>query len=170
MKSKKQVLKYGLLSVVTICIITTISYSYALSGLKTDNESKNTEKEATESIILEFLEGCCDPESVDPWNQSQLGIKETTWLDNSTVFIQAYVSINCGHWIEGGGFHIHNNTITLTYFVGRSYYIEGNNSELRAYIMADCICDASLSFTLSNLDSNKYNFELEPRFVDHLMD
>jgi len=167
MKITKQVRKYGLVIIAIALVVSTIGYSVALSNLTTEN-GKDLEKEKTgeeqnessESIILEFFEGCCDPESVDPWNESQLGMKKITWLDNSTVTIQAYVSINCAFWIEGGGFHIHNNTITLTYFVGRTLFGEG-------ILMANCICSASISFSLSNLDSEEYTFELEPIYTDY---
>ena len=120
-----------------------------------DDESINT----SSSIVLEFQGDCCNPESVDPWNESQLGIKEIIWLDNSTVFIQAYVSINCAFWIEGGGFYIHNNTITLVYYVGQEGFITEKGTEF--IVMADCICAAGLSYTLSNLNSTDFVFELE---------
>jgi len=111
-------------------------------------------------IILEFCDECCNEVYINPWNQSQLGIREITWIDDTTVFVRAHASINCAFWIEGGGFHIHNNTITLTYFVGRSLHGSG-------ILMAKCMCGVGLSFTLSNLDSSEYDFELEPIFVDH---
>jgi len=166
MKSIKQVKRIVLVIIVIAIAVTTIGYSVILSDLKKGNEEffetekvEEEQNESSESIILEFLEECCDPESVDPWNESQLGIKEITWLDNSTVFIQAYISINCAFWIEGGGFYVHNNTITLTYYIGQ----EGFKTEegLEGLVMANCICATGLSFTLSNLNSTDFVFELE---------
>ena len=166
MKSIKQKKRIALVIIVIAIAVATICYSVIFSDLTKENEEYlETEKvgeeqnESSESIILEFLGEHCNPESVDPRNESQLGIKEITWLDNSTVFIQANVSINCAFWIEGGGFYVHNNTITLTYYIGQ----EGFKTEegLEGLVMANCICATGLSFTLSNLNSTDFVFELE---------
>jgi len=131
-----------------------------LTLIKIDNFTEEIQESKFEdtnsSIILEFHEACCDHESVDPWNKSQLGVKEITWLDNSTVFIQAYVSINCAFFIEGAGFHIYNDTINLVYYVGN----EGK--------LAKCICAHGLIFTLKNFESKEYKFELEYIEISHL--
>ena len=109
---------------------------------------------------MEFSNVSCDLEFIDPYNESQLGVKNITWIDETTVNIRAYISLNCAYWIEGAGFHIHNSTISLSYFVGRQKHGTG-------ILMANCICAASLNFTLSNLEPGEYNFELEPLFNDH---
>jgi hypothetical protein len=108
-----------------------------------------------DSIVLEFQGDCCDNVNVDPWNQSQLGISEITWIDETTVYVMAYVSTNCAEWIEGAGFYIYNDTIHLVYYVGNGG------------VMAHCICVHSLSFTLRNLEPKEYKFGLEPMSIDH---
>lgn len=131
---------------------------YGVAVLENSNEEVvelDPNEDTDMPTILEICEDCCDDVSVDPWNQSQLGIKEITWIDETTVYIRAYVSINCAYWIEGAGFRIYNNTINLTYYVGKGS------------MMAYCNCAHGLSFTLRNLEPGKYNFELEPTFIDH---
>lgn len=105
-------------------------------------------------IVLDFCEDCCDDENVDPYNTSQLGIQNITWINDTAVNIKAYVSINCAFWIEDVGFHVNEDTIFLTYYVHETPY------------MARCICAHGLSFTLKGLEKDEYNFELEPIFMD----
>ena len=122
---------------------------YALFDSLENNAPKVKTERTNGPFVLEFDNDCCDDVYVEPYNQSQLGIKEIIWLDNSTVSITAFVSINCAAWIEGAGFRIHNNTIYLVYYVGIGPY------------SAICNCAQGLNFTLKNLDHSDYNFELE---------
>lgn len=134
-----------------------------------DQEEQN---DPSESIRLDFLTDCCiSGGDIDPYNQSHLGIKEINWLDNSTVNIIAYVSLNCGFWIEGGGFNIYNNTITLNYYVGMNYSIsERHGTEYEYYILANCNCASCLNFTIGNLDLNEYNFTLKKYEIKHFVE
>ena len=136
-------------------------------------EISEVQKEINCSKIftLDFLTDCCDIEQVDPFNESELGIQNITWLNDSTVQITAYVSINCAFWIEGGGFNMYNNSITLNYFVGQNYSIDAiNGTEYDSYLVANCFCVSYLSYTLSNIESKDYNFTLERYEIKHLVE
>ena len=163
MKLKKKVM---ISTFMIIFVIISGSFAYALldntdkeidmpNTQGTNGEQSNTTK-IDRPIILEFINDCCNDVYVDPFNKSQLGIKEITWINETTVNILAYVSTNCAYWIEGAGFHIYNNKISLTYYIGKT--------DLIAY----CICAHGLSFTLSNLEPGEYNFELESTIINHI--
>ena len=162
MKLNKKVMIYGL---VMVAVITSGSVAFALldnsneetnmpNTQGTNDEQSNT-NETDKPIVLKFYENCCGDVDINPYNQSQLGIKEIEWLDETTVYVRAYVTTNCAAWIEGAGFRIDNNTIYLVYYIGM-----GN-------IYAACSCAYGLSFTLENLEPGEYNIELEPTLIDH---
>jgi len=132
MKSKKRIMIYGMIRICTIILGTTAVYSLAISeetakNTKPDELDENLEL-TDDPIILEFCDECCNEVYINPWNQSQLGIREITWIDDTTVFVRAHASINCAFWIEGGGFHIHYSYIFcwkkftwIWYFNGKMY-------------------------------------------------
>lgn len=119
--------------------------------LTSNTQNKSSQNESTNgSIILQFnVSECGVGDYADPYNQSQLGIKEVHWLDNTSASIKAYVSLNCDEWVEGPSYYIHNNTIHLTYYVGNHLPLTAN-----------CNCVHILRYTFSNLQSENYNFEL----------
>jgi|GEM_PF-1441708 len=106
-------------------------------------------------VILEpegfFEAGPCN-DSISPYNQSELGIKETNWLDNETLQIKAYVSINCAEEIVGGDFEINDDKIILMYASPRC----GDD-----FACARCMCAHELVYRLSDLEKKEYSFELK---------
>lgn len=139
---------------------TIIGYSAAKLG-KTDKieylgDINKESENSSSSIVLGFHANCCGDVGFDPYNQSQLGIVEITWIDETTVHVIVYDSLNCAYWIEGAGFYIYNDTIHLVYYVGTT-----------DPWVADCVCPHVLSFTLRNLEPIEYKFESEPVFINH---
>lgn len=113
-----------------------------------------------EEPTLEFLAGECDT-SVDAYNKSELGIQETTWLDDNTLFVRTYVSINCAEEIKNiSDFEIKGDNLILEYTVIRQKFEEGS------YLVADCICAHELNFTIKNIEKKEYNIELNYSFED----
>ena len=108
-----------------------------------------TSLESQEEIKLEFSSGPCNT-SIDPYDQSNLGIKEVKWLDETILEIKAYVSINCMEEIEDGDYRIEGNKIILTY-----------KSPRCKEICAECLCAHELTYKFLNLKRRNYQFELE---------
>lgn len=101
---------------------------------------------------LDFFEaGPCDT-TIGPYNQSELGIKETNWLDDKTLHIKAYVSINCAEEITGVDFEINDDKIILVYDSPRC----GEN-----FTCARCMCAHELTYHFSELEKKEYSFELK---------
>lgn len=101
---------------------------------------------------LEFSFKDCDP-NIDPYNQDNLGVKEINWLDQKTLLVKAFVSINCAEKIEDGSFDIEGNKIILKY-----------RSPLCKETCMYCICAHELTYKFINLDKRDYEFELERLF------
>jgi len=148
--------------------ITLVFLIVGFSGCINQYEQNDT----SDVISLDFITDCCIlGGDIDPYNRSHLGVKEINWLDNSTVNIIAYVSLNCAFWIEGGGFNLYNDIITLNYYVGSNYSIEERNgTEYEFCILANCICASRLNFTISNLNSKDCNFLLKKHEIKHLIE
>jgi hypothetical protein len=100
---------------------------------------------------LEFSYGPCD-NNINPFNQSNLGIQETTWLNESTLQIKSYVSINCEEKIKKGDYTISNNNLILEYNSPRC----GGFSPC-----ARCMCAHELVYKIKNLEKKEYQFKLE---------
>jgi len=101
------------------------------------------------SPVLEFSFGECD-QSISPYNTEEHGIKETKWIDNTTLEVKAIVSINCAEEIESGDFEIVGKNIVLVY-----------KSPLCEEICADCMCAHEIKYNFSNLEKKDYTFELK---------
>jgi len=102
----------------------------------------------TSDVTMEFSSGTCD-ESVSPYDNSQLGIRETNWIGQNTLEIRAYVSINCAVKIEGSDFAIERDKITLEYLVGTC-----NPCTL-------CNCAHEVKYTFQNIPRRHYTYELK---------
>lgn len=99
--------------------------------------------------VVEFSSGECD-QSIDPYNSEEHGIKETSWLDDTTLQVKAIVSINCAEAIESGDFEISEEKITLVY-----------NSPKCGEMCALCMCAHELEYKFSNVERKEYSFELK---------
>ncbi len=101
---------------------------------------------------LEFSFKNCD-ESVDPYNESNLGVQEINWLDETTLLIKAYIRINCGETIENGNYEIENGRLVLKY---KSPLCD----EITYYCM-DCNCAHELIYKFTNIEKKDYQLELK---------
>ena len=97
------------------------------------------------SVKLEFSVGECD---LDPYGKEE-GVQETTWLDNTTLEVKAYVIINCAEEIESGSYELVNDTIILRYICPKCEEC------------AKCLCGYELTYTFTHLEQKEYQFEIE---------
>ncbi len=109
---------------------------------------KQTQQKSQE-IVMEFASGPCDPK-ISPYDSSNLGIKEITWIDNTTLQVKAYVSINCVEEIKNGDYDITDDRIILIY-----------KSPRCKDICAKCLCAHELVYNFINLERKDYQFELK---------
>ncbi|KYK29210.1 MAG: hypothetical protein HXS48_01805 [Theionarchaea archaeon] len=96
---------------------------------------------------LEFSAGPCD-ESIDAYTED-LGVKEVTWIDDTTLVVTVLVGINCAEEIEGGDFRIVGNTIILQF------------TSPQCETCTFCVCAHELTYKFTNLEKKEYQFELE---------
>ncbi len=92
--------------------------------------------------------GDCDG-SVDPYDEENLGVQEINWLDDETLEVKAYVTINCAEDIHDGDYEIWWNEITLWH------------SYIECTLCAECLCAHELTYKFSGLNKGDYEFELE---------
>ena len=98
------------------------------------------------SVELEFSVGECD---LDPYGEEE-GVRETTWLDDTTLEVKVYVIINCAEEIESGSYELINDTIILRYTCP-----ECDGECVR------CLCGHELTYTFTHLEHKDYQFEIE---------
>jgi len=132
-------MKKQLTAIGTIGILIAIS----ISGCLEENKKVNG---INLGINLDFHHSKC---GAFAFNQSEIGINETLWLNNNSLYVKAYILINCGEIIENGSFQIINNTINL-------YYI---SPECVKECM-DCMCGVVLYFNFTNLEKKDYKYRL----------
>ncbi len=96
---------------------------------------------------LEFSAGPCD-ETIDPYN-TDLGIYDVTWIDETTVVVTVYVNINCAEEIKDGGFKIYGSRIILKY------------TSPQCETCTFCLCAHKMVYKFTNLEKKDYQFELE---------
>ena len=97
---------------------------------------------------LEFSSGPCD-HSVDPYDPATPGVKESAWLDGTTLEVKAYAVINCAETVEGGDYEISGDKIILKY-----------TAPPCNEICMDCMCAHELTYKFTNLENKEYTFEL----------
>ena len=96
---------------------------------------------------LKFSAGPCD-ETIDPYT-SNLGVKDVTWIDDTTLEVTAYVNINCAEEIKGGSFEIYGSRIVLVY----------NSPQCETCTF--CLCAHKLTYRFTDLEKEEYIFELK---------
>ncbi len=96
---------------------------------------------------LEFSATSCD-EKIDPYDPSNLGVKEVLWVDEVTLVVTVYVSVNCAEKIEGGDYEMVNGKIILKY------------TAPRCEVCTTCNCTRVLTYKFSNLPKKEYQFEI----------
>jgi hypothetical protein len=94
--------------------------------------------------------------SIDEFNESAFGVKEVSWLDDTTLYIKAIVDVNCARHIGNGSISIENETLKL------GYEIIGEKG-----LLAECECAYELNYTISNIQKWKYEIELVPKLIEY---
>ena len=97
---------------------------------------------------LEFSSTPCDQE-VNPYEQSGLGVRKLEWLDETTLQVQVYVSVNCAEEIEKGDYEIANNKIILKYI------------SPKCTLCVKCMCARRLIYKFTGIEKKDYQFEVE---------
>jgi hypothetical protein len=98
-------------------------------------------------VEMEFSVGECD---LDPYGEEE-GVRDVTWLDDTTLEIKVYVIINCAEEIEDGNYELVNNKIILKYI----------SPECEVEECVKCLCGFELTYTFTNLENKDYIFEVE---------
>ncbi|RLF57567.1 MAG: hypothetical protein DRN27_07530 [Thermoplasmata archaeon] len=75
-------------------------------------------------------------------------INRTIWIDNSSLNILAYVTINCADSLIEGSYRIINETLLLYYTIQSSPF------------NAKCMCTHILYYNFTNLEKRDYQFRL----------
>lgn len=91
----------------------------------------------------------CD-DAIDPWNQTDLGIKGTQWLDDNTLFVKTHISMLCGgEGISKASYSLEDTELELSYSTKRGDQI------------TRCVCAKELDYTISNLPQKEYSVSLK---------
>ena len=111
-------------------------------------------------VLLALISGCieqadtiafsashCD-DTKDPYDQSLLGVKKTTWVDKTTLEITVNVPTNCTDDIRKGSFEIMDDTIILYYHYKKCFEC------------SKCVCVRELLFTIP-VEKKEYQFEVK---------
>ena len=106
-------------------------------------------QQKTQETVMEFSSGPCDPD-ISPCDSSELGIKQITWINETTLKVKAYVSINCAEEIKSGNYEITNDKIILIC-----------KSPRCKDACANCLCAHELVYNFTNLKRKNYQFELK---------
>ncbi len=85
---------------------------------------------------------------IDPYDPESLGVKEANWLDDTTLDIKAYVSVNCAETVKKGSYKIEDDKLVLEYIPS------GCDP------CALCMCVSELNYRFTNLEKRPYQFEL----------
>ena len=96
-----------------------------------------------DGILLEFTSSECD---LNPYNNSELGVKNVTWKDNSTLQINAVVSIICNFKIKSGDYRIKDTNVTLLCDI--------YNPTPGGF--AECLCTFELTYVFYNITEQDY--------------
>ncbi len=115
-----------------------------------------TTTNAQKNVSLEFSAGHCDSQKTNPWNKSTLDVRNNKWLDNNTLKINAFVSLNCASKIAKGDYEIANDTIILR-------YTWSNPTRNGEEMLAKCMCAQELIYIFKNIKKKDYRFRLESK-------
>ncbi len=130
-------------------IVAVISY-FVFTYLKNqNNQSAPIENEPiiTQNNLQISLKECDD--TIDPWNEENLGVKESEWLDESTLLIKTHISLLCGgESLSKASYEINNNELEVVYATKRADQI------------TKCICAKELDYSVSDLPKKEYSVSI----------
>jgi hypothetical protein len=101
-------------------------------------------------VELEFSPSEC---LVGPPGPYEPFVKESTWLDDTTLEVMVNVSRNCAESILEKAYEIQGSKIILKYW--RTQYC----------ICTTCMCPDELAYTFKSLERTEYEFELDEAVV-----
>ncbi|MFA6888999.1 MAG: hypothetical protein WC254_05900 [Candidatus Woesearchaeota archaeon] len=111
-------------------------------------------------IVTDFTTEACDV-SVDPYNLSNMGVQNILWINNSTVQISAYISINCADTLTEGKYVINENVIALSYTLNSC---QDTNRCMR------CSCAQKVVYTIYDIEKQEYMFTIKPSGYGEMID
>ena len=114
--------------------------------LEEDSEIEDLEIKK-EDIQLIFESSECD-NSIDPYEDSNLGVKNITWIDSDSLEVVAYIKINCANSVTSGDFDINQSSITLKY----------ENTECTE--CTSCECAHKLTYRFDNITKKDYKITI----------
>lgn len=98
---------------------------------------------------LEFSLKKCN-EDVSAYDHNDLGIKEVTWLNDSTIFVKAHISTFCGgENISFPSYRISDNTLILKY------------TRVKENAITKCSCAKEINYTIHDIPNSNYEVRLE---------
>lgn len=100
-----------------------------------------------DEIDLQFSAGLC--ELGRDFDDSMLGIKESSWLKDGSLQVKVYVLLNCAEQVLSGNFSIEDDKIILKY------------SQSNCELCTLCTCPHELVYRFSGLRKNDYKYEVQ---------
>jgi len=120
-----------------------------VSSLQSSVDSLNDQIKIIKSIRLNFSSSPCD-KSIDPYDRSNFGIKQTEWLDSSTLHVKVNLVHNCAVSVRNGDYEIQGNKIILKY----------NFSEIGGDVVTSCDCISEVVYRFTGIEKKDYEFQL----------
>ena len=111
---------------------------------------KQTQNQQSQKTLVNSSSRQYDQNKSSPFNSSDLGIKEITWINDTSLQVKAYVNINCAEKIENTDYEIIDGKIVLIY-----------KSPRCKIFCANCFCTHELVYNFTNLEKKDYQFELK---------
>jgi hypothetical protein len=147
---------YAILLIIALLVLSGCSIQDGISDVNdTDlNDSDlididvNDTIEEPEDIEFTFESSECNT-SIDPYNESNLGITKTIWFGEDILEIEAHVSINCAEEILGGDYEIDESKIILEY------------NHTSCTVCTTCNCVHNLTYKFENIAKKEYEFVIE---------
>ena len=88
-------------------------------------------------------------DDLNPYNFSQMGIKNVTWFENDTLKVTVHESINCAYSIANISYEFNNKSLILSYDV-----------VITPDEVAMCNCLSEIIYIFTDLERNDYNISL----------
>ncbi len=106
--------------------------------------------EAAERPVLDFSTGACTRE-MDPYTPPEAGILKTTWEDESTLRVDAFLKTYCGGAEIMGDFRIEGDSLTLLYIITTPGPV------------TSCLCTRGVRYRITGFPMGEYRIAMEKR-------
>jgi len=134
---------------ITIIGVSLILLFVGFSGCfeqKTDDTNPDNQEPSETNMNFSFTE--C---GVFDFDESETGINETLWLNDTTLNVKVNILINCAEEITNGSYEIDDDILTLKY----------KSPECIPEECMDCMCGIVLYYNFTNLKNEDYQFQIE---------